>query len=89
VKLFRSILKMLPAVAALAIAAVPDSARACAACYGQQSNSPLAEGVNWGILTLLLVVTAVLGGFVAMFAYFARRAAAMAANAESKASVNI
>jgi hypothetical protein len=88
VKLFRSILKMLPVLAFLAIAAVPDSARACAACYGK-SDSPLAEGVNWGILTLLVVVTAVLGGFVTMFAYFARRAAAMAANVESKASVNI
>jgi len=88
VKLSRSILKMLPAAAALALAAVPDSARACAACYGR-SDSPLAEGVNWGILTLLVVVTAVLGGFVAMFVYFARRAAAMAAKAEPKASVNI
>ena len=87
-KLSRSILKMLPAAAALALAAVPDSARACAACYGR-SDSPLAEGVNWGILTLLVVVTAVLGGFVAMFVYFARRAAAMAAKAEPKASVNI
>jgi hypothetical protein len=88
VKLFRSILKMLPVAAVLAVAAVPDSARACAACYGQ-SDSPLAEGINWGILTLLLVVVAVLGGFVAMFVYFARRAAAMTDKVEPKASVNI
>jgi hypothetical protein len=86
--LFRSILKMLPAAAVLAFIAMPASARACAACYGR-SDSPLAEGVNWGILTLLVVVTAVLGGFVAMFVYFARRAAAMAAKVEPKASVNI
>jgi heme/copper-type cytochrome/quinol oxidase subunit 2 len=88
VKLFRAILKMLPVAIVLAVAAMPSAARACAACYGQ-SDSPLAEGINWGILTLLLVVAAVLGGFVTMFAYFARRAAAMAANAEQKASVNI
>ena len=87
-KLFRPILKMLLAAAALAIAAAPTAASACAACYGK-SDSPLAEGVNWGILTLLIVVTCVLGGFVALFVYFARRAAAMAARAEPKATANL
>ena len=87
-KLFRSILKMLPVAAVLAVAASPTAASACAACYGK-SDSPLAEGVNWGILTLLIVVTCVLGGFVALFVYFARRAAAMAAQAEPKASANL
>ena len=87
-KLFRPILKMLPAAAVLALAAMPSAARACAACYGR-TDSPLADGINWGIFTLLIVVTGVLGGFVAMFVYFARRAAAIAAQAEPKASSNV
>jgi heme/copper-type cytochrome/quinol oxidase subunit 2 len=70
------------------MAAAPGAASACAACYGQ-SDSPLAEGINWGILTLLIVVTAVLGGFVAMFVYFARRAAAVAAQTEPKPAANL
>jgi heme/copper-type cytochrome/quinol oxidase subunit 2 len=85
VNLSRPLLKLLSAGAALAVAAAPAAARACAACYGK-SDSPLAEGVNWGILTLLVIVTAVLGGFVALFVHFARRAAAVAAQTEPKAS---
>ena len=51
---------------------------ACAACYGQ-SDSPLAEGMNMGVLFLLGVVTLVIGGFVALFVMLARRAAAVTA----------
>ena len=53
-------------------------ARACAACYGQ-SDSPLAQGFNWGILSLLAVVVCVLGGIAGFFVFLARRAAAQAA----------
>ena len=35
---------------------------ACAACYGK-SDSPLAYGMNWGIFTLLGILTPVLGCF--------------------------
>ena len=38
---------------------LPAKALACAACYGA-SDSPLAEGMTWGILTLLGVVGTVL-----------------------------
>jgi hypothetical protein len=48
---------------------------ACAACYGQ-SDSPMAKGLNWGILSLIAVVVPVLGGIVAFFIYAAKRAAA-------------
>jgi heme/copper-type cytochrome/quinol oxidase subunit 2 len=48
-------------------------ALACSACFGQ-SDSPLARGMNWGILSLLAVVTAVLGWLVALFVFMARRA---------------
>ena len=42
------------AVCFLAVAQSP-SLMACATCYGQ-SDSKLAEGMNWGILTLMVVV---------------------------------
>jgi len=59
---------------AFATALQPSSLRACAACYGQ-SDSPLAQGFNWGILSLLGVVVAVLGGIAAFFIFLARRSA--------------
>jgi uncharacterized membrane protein HdeD (DUF308 family) len=58
-------------------AALPQPALACAACFGR-SDSRLAEGMNWGILSLMGVVVFVLGGFAAFFVYLARRAAATA-----------
>ena len=51
---------------------------ACAACYGQ-SDSPLASGMNWGILSLLGIIILVLGGVVWSFISMARRAARFAA----------
>ena len=51
---------------------------ACAACYGK-SDSPLAEGMNWGIFALLGCIAVVLSGFAGVGVYFARRSAAVAA----------
>jgi hypothetical protein len=56
----------------------PASVHACATCYGQ-SDSPLASGVTWGILSLLLVVMTVLGSIVSFFVYINKRSAAAAA----------
>ena len=47
---------------------------ACAACYGQ-SDAPMAQGMNWGILSLLGIIGLVLGGVAGFFVYLARRAA--------------
>ncbi len=58
----------------LAAALQPGTARACAACYGE-SGSPLAQGMTWGVFSLLGVVGTVLGGIAAFFIYLARRAA--------------
>jgi len=58
--------------AALVIASLPRSASACAACFGR-SDSKLAQGMNMGILSLLVVVVCVLGGFAAFFVYLVRR----------------
>jgi hypothetical protein len=45
----------------------------CATCYGDP-NSALTHGMNMGILTLLGVTGAVLGGFMAMIVRLAVRA---------------
>lgn len=51
------------------------SAWACASCFGK-SDSKLAEGMNAGIMALLLVVLAVLTAIASFFVYLARRARA-------------
>jgi hypothetical protein len=72
----------------LALLSAPGAAQACAVCFGN-SDSKLSQGMLAGVLVLLLVVLAVLGGFVALFIFLARRAAATAAlenqSTESKA----
>ena len=68
-------------LAALAVAATPQSVLACATCFGK-SDSDLATAMNWGILSLLAVVVFVLGGSAAFFIYLARRAT-MTAGAEA------
>jgi len=58
---------------ALALVLVrPESLFACATCYGA-SDSPLAQGMNWGIMTLLVVVFTVLCGIVGFFVHVGRR----------------
>lgn len=63
---------------ALALLFMPRAAQACTVCFGN-SDSKLTQGMLAGVLVLLLFVIAVLGGFVALFVYLARRAAATAA----------
>jgi heme/copper-type cytochrome/quinol oxidase subunit 2 len=41
----------------------------------------MAQGMNWGIFSLLGFIGLVLGGVIAFFVYLARRAAAVAAQA--------
>src|SRR5690349_5802586 len=63
-------------VVALAVTALglsPTSALACAACFGK-SDSAMAQGMNMGVFTLLLVVLAVLMGIASFFFYLIRRA---------------
>jgi hypothetical protein len=71
-----------------ALLLAPRAAQACSVCFGN-SDSQLTQGMLAGVLVLLLVVMSVLGGFVALFIYLARRAAATAAlenqSTESKA----
>ena len=51
------------------------SAQACAACYGQ-SDAPMAQGMNWGIMSLLAIIVTMLSGVASFFIYLARRSAA-------------
>ena len=53
-----------------------DVASACTACYGQ-SDSALAQGMNWGIYTLLGFIGMVLVGVGGFFVFLVRRAASM------------
>jgi hypothetical protein len=76
-------LTMLLALLALVVLALPESASACAACYGA-SDSPLAKGMNMGILFLLGVIGSVLIGITAFFIFVARNAARLAAAAQSQ-----
>ena len=67
--------RLLQALVAFVVAALSGrSAYGCTACFGQ-SDSPLATGMNFGILTLLIVVVCVLSTLGAFFIYLARRAA--------------
>jgi heme/copper-type cytochrome/quinol oxidase subunit 2 len=67
---------------------LPQAAQACAVCFGNP-DSKLNQGMLAGVFVLLMVVVAVLGGFVALFVFLARRAAEAAAleepSKESKA----
>jgi hypothetical protein len=51
-----------------------DPVLACAACYGQ-SDSPLAQGMNWAIFSLLGVVVCVLTGITTFFVVISRKSA--------------
>lgn len=66
----RSVTKLFAVGAGLALA--PQSVWACAACYGQ-SDSAMAAGMNWGIISLLGMIVAVLGGVAGFFVFLIRR----------------
>ena len=68
----------------LAFSFAPE-ASACSTCFGNP-DSKMTQGVMAGVLVLLFVVVAVLGGFVALFVHFARRSAAAALEAEAAKS---
>src|SRR5690348_16554456 len=53
--------------------ALPRAAWACPVCFGQ-SDSPLANATNMGIIAMLVVVVGVLSGFATFIVYLNRRA---------------
>ena len=82
---FRLALQMLVVSALVAYA---PSALACATCYGQ-SDSPLAAGMNWGILTMIVVAYGVLLSIAGFFVFLARRAASVAAMEAAEANTSV
>jgi hypothetical protein len=60
-------------LATLVIVGIPRAALACPVCFGQ-SDSPLANATNMGILAMLGVVGGVLAGFAAFIVHLNRRA---------------
>lgn len=60
----------------LPVVFLPSHLFACAACYGQ-SDSPLATGMNYGVLTLMGVILSVLSVFVVCFVHIVRKGEAM------------
>ena len=60
------------------LALKPHLLLACAACAGQ-SDSPMAKGMNLGILSLLAVIGVVLGGVASFFVYLGKKSAMVAA----------
>ena len=56
---------------------------ACAACGGAHSSSPLAEGMNWGIFTLMGFIVTVLSGIALFFVHIVRKEEAANANPPS------
>ena len=78
----RAVKALLPILLVAAVSQ-PGHLFACAACYGK-SDSPMAQGMNWGIFSLLVVVVGVLGSIGGFFIYLARKSAAVSAAAAAK-----
>ena len=76
-----SVVRRLALTGALVVA--PRAALACPVCFGQ-SDSPLAKGVNMGVLFLLGTITAVLIGFASFMIYLARRAKVFAGDTSDR-----
>lgn len=77
-KFARAILKTLLVTAVAVAGFAPSPLFACATCFGQ-SDAPMAQGMNWGIFTLLAVIVTVLVSIAGFFIYIIRKAAAQAA----------
>ena len=71
-----SLLKTSLAASVSIWALTPKAALACAACFGQ-SNDRLAQGMNWGIMSLLVMIVGVLGGIASFFVYIAKKSSAV------------
>jgi hypothetical protein len=83
VKLSAKILSLL----ALAVLA-PMPTFACATCYGGNIDSPMTDGMNLGIFTLLGVVGTVLASFLAFLIFIFRKSAALAAANNSNETIS-
>ena len=67
---------------------LPVKTFACAACYGGNIDSPMADGMNWGIFTLLAVIGTVLLTFLTFLIHIIRKSEALAMAAESAENIS-
>ncbi|MDB6068343.1 MAG: hypothetical protein JWR26_4551 [Pedosphaera sp.] len=74
-------LKLIYVLLAMDLVFHSNSVFACAMCYGGKTDSPLAQGMNWGIFSLLAMVGCVLAGIGSFFVFLARKSAAVSADA--------
>ena len=73
-------------VFALALAGfAPVKLFACAACYGGNIDTPIANGMNWGIFTLMGVIVTVLAVLLTFMIHIVRKSEALNVAAEAKA----
>ena len=80
----KSLWKILFALALLA----PARLFACATCFGGNIDSPMADGMNWAILTLGVCIATVLGAFLTFLIYVIRKSEAVNALAKSDQSIS-
>jgi hypothetical protein len=66
----------------------PAKLLACATCFGGNIESPMADGMNWGIFTLLAVVGTVLATFLTFLIYVIRKSEALNAAAKNPADIS-
>lgn len=52
---------------------LPQISAACSVCYGVSADSPIAQGMNMAIITLLAVTGSVLCSFVGFIYYLRKR----------------
>ena len=72
-------MKLLRKILFASILLAPAKIFACAACFGGNIDSPMADGMNWAILALGAVLTTVLGGFLTFLIYAIRKSEAVEA----------
>jgi heme/copper-type cytochrome/quinol oxidase subunit 2 len=70
----------------LALLGVPRLALACPVCFGQ-SDAPLSQAIQMGVIAMLVVVVGVLGSFATFIVYLARRARTVDAAEAAAATV--
>ena len=66
----------------------PVNVFACATCYGGNIESPMTDGMNLGIFTLMGVIGTVLLTFGAFLIFIFRRSAALAAAQNSTQTIS-
>jgi hypothetical protein len=86
VKSSRKFLKIILVAAVLGVVAASQlsACPACGSANGNMPSSPLTNGMNLGILTLMAVIVTVLATIAGFFVYIIRRESALAKIAETQ-----